>query len=166
MIINPSLPNGQITFCDDIRQEVNGKLSLMGVYANELVIFGEPPVALQQLCALVTYHFDPSNLPQSLVARVVFEGASGEEVVLVDAIDELPEVQHAPKLPTLNTSEPNAQAYARIVRIVRLEQPTFPEPGRLKVRFYLGDDEIRVGSLRVSFAPAPGAQAPEEETPA
>jgi hypothetical protein len=147
------MPGGQIIFCDDIRNEMFGKLSLMGVYPNELVFHGEPPAALPQLCALVNYHFDPQNLPKTLVARLTFEQDSGEEQVLVETVDELPEFQGTVSIQLPPTTEPHAQAYVRINRVVRLDRPTFPGPGRLKVRMHIGDDEVRIGSLRISFAP-------------
>ena len=40
-------------FCDDIRQEVGYKFSLMGCYSAELII-DDYPTALPKLCALVT----------------------------------------------------------------------------------------------------------------
>ena len=41
------------TYCDDIRQEVGNKLSLMGIYQSELLV-ASAPTALPKLCVWVT----------------------------------------------------------------------------------------------------------------
>lgn len=45
------LPTHECTlFVDDIREEVNGKLSLIGLYGLDLVLKQDAPIALSKLC--------------------------------------------------------------------------------------------------------------------
>lgn len=57
-------------FCDDIRQEIGGKLSFMGCYQGELIV-PMAPVALPKLCLYATI-WTPKDRPfKSLMLRVV-----------------------------------------------------------------------------------------------
>ena len=57
-------------FCDDIRQEVGGKLSFMGCYQGELIV-PMAPVALPKLCLYATI-WTPKERPfKSLMLRIV-----------------------------------------------------------------------------------------------
>lgn len=58
------------TFCDDIRQEVGDKISLMGCYQGELVV-PIMPIALPKLCVFVSM-ITPKEKPfKSLTLRIV-----------------------------------------------------------------------------------------------
>ena len=57
-------------FCDDIRQEIGGKLSFMGCYQGELIV-PMAPVVLPKLCLYATI-WTPKDRPfKSLMLRVV-----------------------------------------------------------------------------------------------
>jgi len=72
------------TYCDDIRQELGNKLSLMGCYQGELIV-SRVPVALPKLCVYVSV-WTPKEQPfKSLMIRIV----QGDDVEL--ARIELPE---------------------------------------------------------------------------
>jgi hypothetical protein len=75
--------NAHIVFCDDIRQEANGKFLLIGVYAGELVVAPagneKPPL----MVTLATY-IEMSDLQggtTSLEADVRFKTAQGTKTV-------------------------------------------------------------------------------------
>jgi hypothetical protein len=67
-IIRPSSPFGYTTFCDDIRQEVAGKSTLVGVYGPEMTVFGTLPTNLPKLALSVNYleHVGESEDPLEL----------------------------------------------------------------------------------------------------
>lgn len=72
------------TYCDDIRQELGNKLSLMGCYQGELIV-SRAPVALPKLCVYASV-WTPKEQPfKSLIIRIV----QGDDVEL--ARIELPE---------------------------------------------------------------------------
>lgn len=73
------------TYCDDIRQELGNKLSLMGCYQGELIV-SRVPVALPKLCVYASV-WTPKEQPfKSLIIRIV----QGDDVEL--ARIELPQV--------------------------------------------------------------------------
>jgi hypothetical protein len=45
------IPKHEVTlFCDDIREELNGKVSLIGLYARDIIIHKDLPIKLSKLC--------------------------------------------------------------------------------------------------------------------
>ena len=56
-------------YCDDIRQEVGGKLSLMGVY-NAVMYVPQFPATLPKLWIMATYTMRHDEPPKSLKVRV------------------------------------------------------------------------------------------------
>ena len=57
-------------YCDDIRQEVGGKLSLIGVY-NAVMYVQQFPVTLPKLWIMATYVAPHDESPKSLIVRVL-----------------------------------------------------------------------------------------------
>jgi hypothetical protein len=58
------------TFCDDVRQEVGGKQSLIGVY-NGVMFVPQFPVTLPKLWLVATYSTPCEEPPKSLKLRVL-----------------------------------------------------------------------------------------------
>ena len=58
------------TYCDDVRQEVGGKLSLIGVY-NGVMFVPQFPVTLPKLWVLATYSMPHDEPPKDLKIRVL-----------------------------------------------------------------------------------------------
>lgn len=60
-------------FCDDIRHEIGGKMTLVGCYAGEMII-NELPAVLPKLCAQITV-FTPFDRPfERLILRAFING--------------------------------------------------------------------------------------------
>lgn len=59
-----------VIYCDDIRNEVGNKFSLMGIYTRELTI-PKAPLLLPRLCIVVKVVTDINDPFESLVVRVV-----------------------------------------------------------------------------------------------
>ena len=60
-----------VHYCDDIRQEINGKLSLIGCYGPDLVVNQRLPVVLPKLCAMV-FVVTPISTPfRALKVRIL-----------------------------------------------------------------------------------------------
>lgn len=69
------------TFCDDVRQEVGGKQSLIGVY-NGVMFVPQFPATLPKLWLVAAYTTPRSKLPKRLKIRVL---KNGEPLVEMDA---------------------------------------------------------------------------------
>ncbi len=52
-------------FCDDIRMELGGKFSLMGIYSRELILPMQPPVLIPKFGVVVWLICDIDDLPAS-----------------------------------------------------------------------------------------------------
>ncbi len=149
MIVNPQLPNGHVTFCDDVRYELNNKRTLVGVYGTEMRLFGEPPLMLSALNAVVDFMVDPQSLPMKGDIRIIKSGS--EEVLCQQELEfrnpdaDLPNIIIHP--------EELMQEYVGLSSHFIMRNVVIDEPCRLKVRAFIGKDEIRIGSLRICFAP-------------
>src|SRR5690349_1167127 len=77
-------PKGPLQFllADDVREEVGGKSSFMGVYTGGAIIFGDPPEAGKVVA-----------MPQ-LVFVVWFDGAHGEFDVRFQILDPTGAIRH------------------------------------------------------------------------
>jgi hypothetical protein len=80
-------------FCDDARQEVGNKLSLMGCYTGEMVLQKFPAV-LPKLCAYITA-ITPKNTPfETLTFRATLNGEPLAEIAVLP--EQLQPEAHAP----------------------------------------------------------------------
>ena len=154
MIINPSLPGGHVIFCDDIRHELNGKITFVGVYSNIMYINGTLPVTLPKVCMGIVYREEQDSL-EPVTIKAFMPSGGGEETLIMEVIYE-PQAEMIPP--------PTDEFTFREARFL-LEVPNFAvvEEGRILVRAYRGDDEIRLGRLDIILNPA---LAEEAATPA
>jgi hypothetical protein len=75
-----------VTYCDDVRAEVGGKQSLMGVYNAQLLV-ASLPVTLPKLCANVILNIPNTVDIKSIVLRAYANDVQiGEEVVPEEAL--------------------------------------------------------------------------------
>lgn len=147
MIINPNFPGGFVTFCDDIRPEVTGKMTLVGTYQSQINVMGSSPVVLAQLYALIDFRFTPDSLPMSPKISV-FRSDEAEPIFSMEA--QIP-VNEETLFEVTPDIEDGSVRFHQMIVPVRLSEISVTEPFRLKVRAFVGDDEIRLGSLRVNL---------------
>lgn len=67
--MNESDRHVEVLYCDDIRQEVGGKISLMGIYAGKLIV-PSIPIVLPKLCILIKVLTDVSDPFRRLSAHI------------------------------------------------------------------------------------------------
>lgn len=154
---------GNSTFCDDIRQEVGGKLSYMGVYNGSMTIHVPFPVLLPKFVIGITY-FEKHNQVTSDVSFRVFMPGDAEDAP--SARMDVPMAEHRAKTPPLvdpefKTHEP--------VRRADFAFPFTPfliqQRGFIRVRAFLGDEIVKLGSLKIdqqTTDPLPGILGPIE----
>lgn len=149
MIIQPHLPSGYVVFCDDIRDEVNGKKTIVGSYSGEMTVYGDQPLRVGQLCAWIVYRDDHSTFPKQVTIKVIKESSQKEELMFEANID-LP--APPPELELSPLSDSDSIRFSELHAFPRFAGIDFPEECRIKVRAYVGDDEIRLGALNVKIA--------------
>ncbi|WP_141701258.1 hypothetical protein [Methyloceanibacter methanicus] len=142
-------PYGNTLFCDDIRQEVGGKFSLMGVFADHLVInssppTGDDPVVLSKI-AVSSIIVVPHEYPSYSLGRLRVSLYGGEKSE--------PEVLFERELPKRDFETPPRGDISKFVANIVMSPVVFSSSNSsIKVRAYLDDIEIRLGVLRVSFS--------------
>ena len=146
MIINSNAPGGYTIFCDDIRHEVTGKTTLVGVYNNQMIVTGSLPVALPQICAAITLRLLQPEKPIKATVKI-FRSDEPEPLFVFEADIEPVETQLIPA-PSPHL-EPNSITFMQMGITAQLQGLVINEPCALKVRAFIGDDEVRLGSLQI-----------------
>ncbi|WP_432814108.1 hypothetical protein [Sphingorhabdus sp.] len=147
MIINPNFPGGFVTFCDDIRHEVTGKMTLVGTYQSQINVMGSSPVVLAQLCALIDFRFKADSLPMS---PKIFVFRSDEVEPIFSMEGHIPANEET-LFEDISDIEGGSVRFHQMIVPVLLHGIAVTESFRLKVRAFVGDDEIRLGSLKVNL---------------
>jgi len=141
-VIHPSTPGGYTIFCDDVRQENNGKQIFIGVYNADMVVESLPAL-LPSFSFVIRYQEmkGESELPVKIVITVpnpddqmIFEADLPRDAFKLAA--PAPDAVQGEMMTAINLA-------SSIVGLV------ITHLGRIKVRAYRGDDEIRLGTLRI-----------------
>lgn len=150
---------GVTVFCDDIRHEVNGKMTLVGCYASELNFSGPPPGILPTFAALVNLRFPRESQFETLTLHVTkIEGGDSTEIFSA-------ETKFSPDAFLDNSEVEASDSSEKILSVVVPIQWTplvIAAPALIRVRAKLDSgEEVRAGSLKINFP----ATISEEETP-
>lgn len=152
MIIQPQFPTGFVIFCDDFREELGGKNTIVGTYGGEMTVFGVTPTYVPMLSVIVRYRDDPTTFPKLITFKISKETKSRKEVLVESTIN-------APALPSEfefpETTEPESKKFIEIQFVAKLAALEITEQCDLRVRAYVGDDEVRLGTLVIKLAPPP-----------
>lgn len=142
---------GTTTFCDDIRFETNGKITLIGCYTGELNFGGPKPGLLPTFAALVNIRIPVSVELSTLTVRVTKDVLSETEIMFETSIDipeesrQIPEGEELAEERVLFFSMPLQWSPVEVV-----------DEGHIKVRAFLdGKKEVRVGALKLNFNAGP-----------
>jgi hypothetical protein len=130
----------QCLFCDDVRHEVGGKMSIMGVYGSDM-IFPTPPPVQAKLAIFVLLSAPVGELPKSFTVHIC--GTGDEETVInFNDMD-----------PVSLRSDSTMGQY----RVVATSYLLITKPKKISVEVGVGDHRIKAGGLRIGF---PDAAAP------
>lgn len=147
---------GNAIFCDDIRNEHGGKLTLVGVYPTVMFVHGEFPFTLPKFGISISYHEAAHIAGQEPVMLKVFLPGDPDDKPSVDA--------PLPAAKSDNAADPYPPdipptRYVRNALQVMFTPLTINKEGRIKVLAMRADEEIRLGLLPVLKAPKnqPGA---------
>ena len=123
-------------FCDDVREELNSKLSLIGIYVNDINIHADQmPAGINKLCAVSFL----KGLDKRKKYKIVIE-QPGQEDREVDLSEHKFESENF---------NPVAVAMAPFV---------MTEEGVLKVFLKAGKDKQLIGELKLNLVPLSKAQ--------
>ena len=137
-------------FCDDIRQEVGNKISLMGVYGGDLILaLPAQPVLIPRLGAFVSLITDLDDAPER-VTMTVYVPPGRTEIVKI----ELPALP-----PPASQFDGATKSHYRFM--IQFPPVTVSEEGFIEIILETEREVIRAGRLNVRFQPSAGT-APEQ----
>ena len=134
------------TYCDDIRQEVGGKLSLIGVY-NGVMYVPQFPATLPKLWIKATYVCNHDDPPKSLKMRVYKDN---EPMVDLDALPEyLEQLANAREsgVPLPEGTQKVLSSHAQVC----LSPLVLDAPCTLRIAAFVGEREVRGVGLQVQL---------------
>ena len=140
----PTTPFGYTIFCDDVRQETGGKVSHMGVYRGKIFVNTPPPIVLPKFAFVIHYFERPEESTEPVTINVYMPGDS-EDAPTVSA--ELPVKEGRSKAPERDS--PDSDLMMGMIAHLLIAPFELKSEGRIRVRAYRGDLEIRLGTLSV-----------------
>jgi hypothetical protein len=142
---------GTTLFCDDIRFEFHGKLSLVGVYGYEMVLFGTTfPVTLPKLGLFCAVRFHRSQKISGAKILIYFPEHSEESPTHVQ---EVPIQLTAEQFPPPDPSEyPEPAEHHGFNHPLLFSPAVVKQPGYIRVRVAEGSDRLKIGSLKIREA--------------
>ena len=155
-IISWPTPYGHTIFCDDIRREIGGKHTYVGVYTTDLILNVPPPAILSKLSMAIYYHEHKGESSDAVEVRVYMPGDQ-DDTPSVSALlpggfrDEIPVIEEYAQ----------ADSIVSMIAYLNLSPIEIRQEGLIRVRAYRNDDEIRLGSLRVRYQRPQGPETSE-----
>ncbi len=135
--------NLQTIYCDDIRQEVSGKLSYIGAYSTSLIV-ASFPITLPKLCVSIRIISPVQNPIESLTVQILKDDEVLQELVIDD--EQLAKSRES--IPNLSSDE--QQDGVQVFHAMTAFSPIqFDGPCALRVRAQTEDEEIRGVGLKV-----------------
>lgn len=139
-------------YCDDVRQEVSGKQSFMGVYNSDMLL-PSFPVTLPKLCVQVSIRFPIDTAAKKAVVRIT----NGDETMAEIPIPE-GELQKMSKAILENDESPSEVIFLGVA--VHLQFTPLQLNQRTKIRTYAVVDDVEIkGNSLVVRLPTDGERA-------
>jgi hypothetical protein len=148
-------PFGFTVFCDDIRPEVGGKTSYMGVYQGGLNV-PEFPATLPKFGIVVTV-YEPHEMVLKRTWNISLKILASwqDEPLLTAEIPPVPEEAVRAHMKPESYDEPDVPRLMIAHMGFVLSPLALQKPGRIKVRAHYTDDNIiKLGSLKVEQTPS------------
>lgn len=142
---SPILPQAFAIFCDDVRREVGGKLTFIGVYQSALYAGSMPGVIPQLFCVL--YFRYPLTRHSSDVEFKIFS----DERLLAS--------KKAHPLPPIDSIDPSHKV-ATATAVFQFVPFEIVGPGLLRARAYIDGEEVRAGTLRIELLQSHNSEEP------
>jgi len=137
---------GYTVFCDDIREEANGKLTLIGIYENVMFVHGDFPFLLPKFGMAVRYFERRGVFTDEEVTLRAF--LPGQKEPFVEGPIGAPEGRKNVKdNPFRDPSKP--PGFMRVAANIILSPVIVPAAGMIRVRAECRGETVRLGSLMV-----------------
>jgi hypothetical protein len=147
---------GYTIFCDDIRQEVGGKISFVGVYSGTIFVHGEFPVTLPKFAFGISLIQRRELVEPNIEVQIFLPGDAEDSPSIRGQLSEPMEGALAAQI--ARGVDETATMHINLVAA----SLTFKEPGIMKVRAIRRGDLIRLGSIRITSQPQSSASSPAD----
>ncbi len=137
-------PYGYTVFCDDIRQEMNHKTMILGIYSGDIIVNDEPPTLMEKLVFSVSYFEKPGESDEPL-QLLIFSPGDADDAPSV-RLDMPSDWRHETKLVDQDADDPRIG----FTMVLTMAPFKIAQTGYLKVRMVRGDTMVRLGSIRVT----------------
>lgn len=141
---------GLAAFCDDVRQEIGNKFSLMGVYTGDMILPASPlpgiPLLLPKIVIVTWLTSDIDDAPEHVTYRVLLP-PDRTEIIRQEITSPPAKFAEGATKATLQT-------------MITIGPLTLTHEGFLEVLADTGREEIRMGRLLMKFAPQPESISP------
>ena len=130
-------------YCEDIRKELDGKISLMGILPGALNIPAtNGTVTISRICAFVSVVVHPENLQSVLTIQILWNDEILRESPVPDDL-----IQHLEAAAPEEHSQKTARAVINF--LAKLDNIQIKDGGRLRARVKVDDKYIEAISLQV-----------------
>ena len=130
----------EVIYCDDIREEVGGKISLMGIYTGDMIV-SSMPLLLPKLCITVNAVTPIGDPLQTLCINIYKEGVT--EPIISTGVIPIPDTPHD-----------NNSVWQAVNMVFALTPFQIDEETRLRVAADTENGQIIGRSLRIIRASA------------
>lgn len=142
---------GNTIFCDDIRIEIDGKITYVGAYnSGVMLVRADFPIVIPKFCFGIAFYQRKDLYRPNLGLRIFMPGDS----------DEKASIEADLQAPILDTSAELSNAHGKLYHLsgtnMVLSPFTIDQPGLIKVRVLREGVLYRVGAINVM--PFPKAQ--------
>jgi hypothetical protein len=139
---------GYTIFCDDIRNEMGGKTSFVGVYENEMFIHGDFPCLLPKFGLGIRYmEKRGAYKSQPVTLRIYLPGDEENTPSLEAPISQIVEARK--NLKAHPDADQKAPRYLKIATNLIIAPLVIAKPGDIKVRAQCGSKIVKLGTLLV-----------------
>jgi hypothetical protein len=152
VLLDPPAIFGHTIFSDDVRNEVDGKITYVGVYSGTLFVRGTFPAIISKFCITGFFSQRKDIFEPGLGLHIFLPGDADEKASIQAVIGEAETgvaEQAAKEIGLTDPESPIIQLQAQIT----ISPLTINEPGLIKVRILRKSEFHRLGSIRVVPAP-------------
>ncbi len=143
-------PFATAIFCDDIRFETANKVSLIGMYGYELVLFGSFPMVLPKFGIFSSVRVPKTQTIDGVKLLIYFPGDAED---LPSHAQDLPIKLQPDDFPAPDPTEyPDPGEYYGFNHPALFSPVVIRQAGYIRVRFIVGDTLIKTGALKVREA--------------
>lgn len=143
--VEPFKPHGFTIFCEDLREEVSGQTTYVGVYGDAMFVDGPLPITLTKLSMAIHLFDEPQEGLKNITIKIAQPGEDFDSAWSFDleanlSLMELPDIGDMPVRPRAHV----------VVKVGGSAPPPITQYGRIRVAALWDGNFIPLGSLAIA----------------